>query len=806
MPKVTFRDKQLFIDDQPTFLRCGEIQYFRIPCSQWPKAIERAKEAGFNAVASYVPWVWHEVEEDKYDFSGETLAERNLVKFLEIVKKAGLYFIFRPGPNINSELKHSGYPHWFFENHPEMISRNSKNEPAFQPGHGNAVPRVLYKGHLDYVFQWYEAVVKAMYPFLKEPSPIILSQVDNETCFSFTFNLFGSLFDPEIIDKGKLWHQWLSSKYNDIKELNHIYQSSYNNFEDIAVPRDRQPGDTVKCLDWLFFKEECIFMFHKKLYDYLYELGLCVPVIINEPVNGAIVGGDHSRAMEYYRSHNMNAFTAAHTYLYGGEMNLTGVATMVTKLEMTKSAAGQAPPISMELSGSWYTWLQHFERVSNWDTLLKTLVGNGMNGYSVFTFFEGKSAPGMAFHGTDYDWVCPVNAKGEKRLSFDIIKKNNEFFQSWEPELLQTKKQADIYGTFSTGQAFLRNHIIEGSIVETQGDTATGTEINISGVHQEIDIKEVARTFCFLNLAVEWINLDAPGDRELTAVTLFVPNPGVLPAKAFDYLIKLAEQGVNILFFPTIPSRYPSGAEDDRLLKLAGVEKIDQEPVRGQEPGNFVYHLVEGLGTDEIPFSGSAFTFKVLADAEVLSTLEGKVFAFARQYRNKSTIGALGGMPLIFNFPFAEYISRIFNRFLSKEPVVSCDKPGFHAVLREGKKGNLLTIINYLGLANSCSVTLRDSGVSFPIELEENKSYYLWTDLDLGQGTILRYCNVPVLKKKDPKGVFYLDVPQGTKIEMAFNKPVPVLFNKQALSEEKRASLFIYRAEAKGKDEIEIKR
>ncbi len=73
--RVTLKARRLLVDGTPRFQRSAEIQYFRSKREDWSKLIGGASEGGPNCVASYIPWQWHEPEEERFDFNGESLPE-----------------------------------------------------------------------------------------------------------------------------------------------------------------------------------------------------------------------------------------------------------------------------------------------------------------------------------------------------------------------------------------------------------------------------------------------------------------------------------------------------------------------------------------------------------------------------------------------------------------------------------------------------------------------------------------------------------------------------------------------------------
>jgi beta-galactosidase len=86
----------------------GHIHYPRATEEMWPKLFRLTKEAGLNAVDTYVFWNEHEEERGVYDFSGK----RDLRKFMQLAQEAGLYVVLRIGPFVCAEWNYGGFPAW----------------------------------------------------------------------------------------------------------------------------------------------------------------------------------------------------------------------------------------------------------------------------------------------------------------------------------------------------------------------------------------------------------------------------------------------------------------------------------------------------------------------------------------------------------------------------------------------------------------------------------------------------------------------------------------------------------------------
>jgi hypothetical protein len=162
----------LTIDGKDTFIRSAEFHYFRTPRELWRDRFQKIKEAGFNAVDTYVPWNWHEREMPAglNDFSKVDLSE--FKAWLDMAQNEfGFYTIVRPGPFICAEWAGGGYPRWLAK---------------FAPDTGtNFWLRSADDTHIAWSVHWYHAVCKviAQEQITRKPKGgkgIILVQIENE--------------------------------------------------------------------------------------------------------------------------------------------------------------------------------------------------------------------------------------------------------------------------------------------------------------------------------------------------------------------------------------------------------------------------------------------------------------------------------------------------------------------------------------------------------------------------------------------------------------------------------------------------
>lgn len=157
MTSYSFDSKSLFKDGKRWFPVMGEIHYSRYPEQYWKEAVLKMKEGGVDVISSYVIWIHHEEEENKWDWSGC----RNLRKFVEVIKECGMSMLLRIGPWVHAEVRNGGFPDWLLKKCPDA---RTNSEAYF------AEVKKLYE-------ETFEQVKGLM---LKDGGPIIGVQIENE--------------------------------------------------------------------------------------------------------------------------------------------------------------------------------------------------------------------------------------------------------------------------------------------------------------------------------------------------------------------------------------------------------------------------------------------------------------------------------------------------------------------------------------------------------------------------------------------------------------------------------------------------
>ncbi|KAG6888064.1 hypothetical protein C0995_010839 [Termitomyces sp. Mi166 len=134
---VTWDSHSLFIHSQRIFILSAEVHPWRLPGNPdlWADVLQKIKSNGFNTVSFYVNWAVHyptpTTNGGQGDFQEGTY--RDIQRFIDEAKKAGLWMIARPGPYINGETTGGGFPGWVGNIAGNLRTNNPNYQEAWTP-------------------------------------------------------------------------------------------------------------------------------------------------------------------------------------------------------------------------------------------------------------------------------------------------------------------------------------------------------------------------------------------------------------------------------------------------------------------------------------------------------------------------------------------------------------------------------------------------------------------------------------------------------------------------------------------------
>lgn len=307
---IEIRNKQIIINGEPELILCGEIHYYRLVRSDWQDRIEKLKQAGCNAVATYVPWLCHEPLEGQVDLYGDTRPELDLGRFIDLCHEHGLYFFVRPGPFIMAEMKNEGIPYWVYDKHPEIIPVGWDRSPAPTPTIDYLAPNFLKE-----VKKWYASVMQIIEPRLHHKGGnIIAVQLDNEIGMLSWVSNTPDLTDYVLED----FSQWLNNKYEPC-----LLEQRYPfNLTDAAARNAhfRSPAESYSVelhVDLGYYMRARFAKYIHILRTYAEEYGVRdIPFVVN--IHGT--GGGRGFTFPIGISQLYEAYTQAPGYLSGSDI------------------------------------------------------------------------------------------------------------------------------------------------------------------------------------------------------------------------------------------------------------------------------------------------------------------------------------------------------------------------------------------------------------------------------------------------------------------------------------------------------
>ena len=270
MNSFSVKDGHFWLDGQPQLIEAGEFHYFRTPKDQWPHRLGLLKEAGLDTVATYIPWLWHELDEGVTDLDGHSHPMRDLAGFLDLAADMGFLIIPRPGPYIMAETINEGIPPWLFRRYPQaaFISQDEKVQN---------LASYLHPDFLACVKKWYAAVLAVLAPRqVTRGGRIIMWQMDNEMGMAhWVRNIFD--INPDTLAR---FAAYLRRTYGD--RLPALYPADdLPAFLRDGVVRPAEPHGTRIVHDYRRFYREYLREYAEFLCTEARANGMEVPPIVN---------------------------------------------------------------------------------------------------------------------------------------------------------------------------------------------------------------------------------------------------------------------------------------------------------------------------------------------------------------------------------------------------------------------------------------------------------------------------------------------------------------------------------------------
>ncbi len=703
-----------WLDAQPQLIQAGEFHYFRTPADQWPHRLSLLKAAGFNAVAAYIPWLWHQLAEGVSDLDGRSHPMRNLAGFLDLATEMGLWIIARPGPYIMAESINEGVPPWVFQNYPQVAF-------VSQEGKRQNVASYLHPDFLACARRWYQAVFAVLTPRqITRGGNIIMIQLDNEMgMIQWVRNIIDT--NPHTLAR---FAAYLRDHYSE--HLATRYPA-----EDLVaflrqyIQQPAEPHAANVLADYRHFYRAYLREYAAWLYDEARANGLEVPPVVN--VHGFANGGKTfpiglSQLIEVMELPGMISATDVYPGFIG-EGNFHQLLLVNEMMKALQNKDQALFSIEFQAGGN-----QDFGtgQTSLYDLHSRLCISTGMRAINHYLFFDGENDPVLS-PVKRHDWGHPVRKDGSLRRHYHRY-----------PRLSQTLA---VYGVdLVTSRPFTATTI--GFLLDT-----FMTEVNNTFTQPASDILTHQREVILFDLIARGLALT---HRPFTAIEL---SRGVLdvlqmpvlwvmmekqcPTAVQQKLLDYVQQGGTLILIGRLCNSGPDQSPCTILQDALGITHIASDPP-------FTSRRIQIFDYQDVPVSF----------VETYTGHFAEVFAVGEQGEVVGLRQAIGkGQLLLLGAAFTANTLEDLDIVHQMALKVGC-QPLFHlgeawadVRLSQGEKGSFLFLNNYQDDPVTISITCNDEPMlaGQVVSLPARQGLILPVEWQFNQQVLIHYATAELM-------------------------------------------------------------
>ncbi|MFG1912036.1 beta-galactosidase [Kribbella sp. NPDC048928] len=719
--QITLRGGRIEVGGTPSLLLAGEVHYFRLRRDEWAGRLTQAKDAGLDTIASYIPWIWHELPNGELDLTGRTCPERDLPAFIDLCGSLGLRFLARPGPFVMAELKNEGVPHRLYREHPDA-------RPTGWDGTSAPTEDLDYHhpGFLTEAERWLGAAFEVLAPRQAPDGPMVGVQLDNEVGMLAWVSNTPHLDDIAISN----FLDWLTDRHGPDGTAKLL-----GGDPDQLVAAVRGGGDPAQSLAFhhelgLWARDDFA-GYLRHLESFARDRGISAPLLIN--VHGT--GGGRGTTFPIGISQLAPAYrgregVVAGSDYYLGELTVQNVTDLYLCNAILACVNGpDQPATSLEFEVGTGDYGDNLDGLSSPEsgvhkTLLTLGQGNRLINYYLLTggrnpVIEGSrddGIPRIAFTGERHGFAAPIDPEGRTTPAFDALASLLEEVREYEP-ILATGRQL----TDDVGFGFVADHYLTEYAHPAAGDRreqvddlerhrgfgardALGRAIVLGGYHVDaVDLQAIA------DPASAWSAGTAASEAPRTIV---LGTPRTLGRQVQRRLVDHVRAGGNLLLTGLLPDRDHDGTPCTILADAFGLASAGVRVDRRDASGPY-WPTVTGSGSFPLDADlrvASAQLLQAPAEATVLLRELGSGLPCAVQT-------PLGAGSLIFvgcDFPAAHLGNwhALFARLGVRPRVrIDADRAGLVTVPVTSEHGNLLITVNVAPYPINASISVDEHEV-----------------------------------------------------------------------------------------------
>ena len=584
---IEMKDGVLYVNGEVQVALSADYPYYRDLSENWEDRIIKLKRAGMNMITFYVPWRHHHVQTKNgliYDFTGLTQKNRNVIRFIDLIHKHGMYAIIKPGPFIHAEVDFGGLP--------EFVEGGVLGEPMLDSqGKVRRWHRVL-PAPMDDRFDaavraWLTAVRDQVLRPNEHPNgPIVAVQMLNEGLYS------DGQYPPTNYDysqSGLKFHEERLQRVGELREG-----------ETAVVPRaldvtgTTQLSDLVPYLQWSETQSLYLAELYSRWGDVL-QTKLPVLCNLNPPLS-------ETRGFDYWLTRVVPEKWPVHY----GFTNWIGAAShddtaILRYVLLAKRARG----INMEENWGFSKLYEHryrYHQIPFYQTLLA--LGLGATGFNVYagvsTDFWTEELDSL--QEGPYADCAPITETGEVTEKYHSLELLATLLQDNRQLLLQGKQPDELAFAVYPPYSYLASFVAEDrdlqhlGVHRPQSGKGAVESFMLTCVHDQ-------RPFGLINVETATIHelLDKP--------VLVMVGAFFLGREAQHKLMEYVERGGRLLFFGDVPNldeeMQPAEDFSNWLGRTEGTVRLERgEGVVVYQPDNpfsisgispSFQHLVEGI-------------------------------------------------------------------------------------------------------------------------------------------------------------------------------------------------------------------
>lgn len=675
------KSKNYFVKNKkPFFVISGEIHYFRLDPRLWEEHLVSLKQAGANTTSTYIPWDWHEYEESKFDFTGETNPARNLIRYIELCKKVGLRLIVKPGPYILAEYESHGLPGW-------LLERCGKNSHALDEN-GNVISPDLMSYMSDeffhYAFLWFDKVMPIISQYQEgKDGPVAMMQVCNEVgVFQW---LSGKIdYNESVII---LYKDFLREKYQTIEKMNVIYGTEYSSFEKVIAPVGKIENKQNYCAyyDFHLFYRHYYALYLDKLIQKIKSYGIDLQLTHNIP--GWIYGSASELPMlistyeEIMRTRSDIVFGLDHIPEFVSFRNAHSDLACNKILEAMQP---YGPVWAAEFQAG--TREHHVKSDANdLETFYYASLAHGLKSFNYYMFSQGINPKGKGFFGKTFYFQTPLDHKAVKSPLYSAIKKIDSFINHEKDNLLLSETKASICVGFY--KPYFYTELTTSQLLKEKrlNVEKLGLSLDPRLVREEIFFNGVLRGLQTLNFNYDIRDLENSSVQNLLKYKqLWINTTEFMDADTQRFLVSYVKKGGHLIMYPAVPTL-------DTYLNPCTILK-DELNIRFTKSTS--PNKVNVLGIEDLFTIFREKQIFPMSDGEIVAKTETGEVCGIRKKVDKGIITTLG---FAFGYTSDEHL-HLYEKIVSFNNIkrqAKVSDPDIQFVIRKGKKSSYLFLLNY---------------------------------------------------------------------------------------------------------------